>query len=290
MAGNHALAVVLALGAALSLGTAEALQLREARAIPVEQALRPGLLLRLVRRGRWLLGGLCDVTGFLLLTLAMWQGSLVLVYPLITLALVWTLALLAVWYRTPLLTSEWMAVAAVIGGVGLFAAATGTSKEFVPNESALSWISFGIIAALVISAVASTALRSEGRRRAILFALAGGLADAALAAVVAGLSSRFNAGAGAIFTSWELYAVIVVGIIDLLFKQTAYQAGYATITLPIMTVTDPLLAVLIGSVFFGEEAWASGPWLLPGLLGLAVMSAGLVRLGREPRLAVSGAS
>lgn len=287
MAGNHAAAISLALGAALSLGTAEALQLREAREIPVEQALRPGLLLQLVRRSRWLLGGLCDATGFLLLTLAMWQGSLVLVYPLITLALVWTLALLAAWYRTPLLPSEWAAVAAVIGGVALFASATGTSQQAAGRASALGWVTFGVIAGVVIAAVASAALGAEGRRRAILFALAGGLTDAVLAAVVNGLSARFDAGLVGVFTSWEVYAVIVVGIIDLLFKQTAYQAGYATITLPIMTVTDPLLTVLLGSVLFGEQAWASGAWLAPGLLGLAVMSAGLVRLGREPRLAVS---
>ncbi len=133
------------------------------------------------------------------------------------------------------------------------------------------------------------ALRSTGRRRAVLFAVAGGLAEAIMAAMMAGLSERFDLGLVAVFTSWQVYGVIVTGLIDVLFKQTAYQAGYPTVTLPIMRVMDPLLAVALGSMLFGEQSWTRGPSLVPALAGLVVMSMGLVRLGREPRLAVSRA-
>lgn len=286
MDARHLFAIALAVASALSLGTADALQLREAITIPAEQALRPGLVWRLVRRSRWLWGAVCDAAGFILLTVAIWQGSLVLVYPLVTLALVWTLGLLAVWFRDPLGRREWLAVLAVVAGVGLFVAATGSRHEQVSNASGVGWVALALGGAAVLAGAGALALRSVGRRRAVLFAVAGGLAEAILAALMAGLSTRFDLGFMAVLTSWEVYAVIGAGVIDVLYKQTAYQAGYPTITLPIMRVMDPLLAVLFGSMLFNEQAWAHGASFAPALVGLAAMSGGLIRLGREPRLAV----
>lgn len=283
MTGNVA-AVAIAVAAALSFGTCEALQLREAVQVDQSKALRPGLLLHLLRRGMWLLGTATDIVGFILMGIALALGPLVLVYPVVTLQLLWTLMLLTRWYRQPLRTGQWAAVVAVVAGVGLFVGATGQGGTTSGTIDGTGWALFWIAGGGLLGVLAASALPAKGLQRALRFAFAAGVADALLATALAAFSGDTGGGISHILTAWPIYTVIAMGITDLLFKQTAYQAGHATITLPIMAVTDPLLAVLIGAVLFDEQAWAQGPWVGPALVGLAAMTAGLVVLGREPKL------
>lgn len=280
-------AVLIAICAALSFGTCEALQLREAVQIPESEALRPGLLLQLMRRGMWLLGIVTDIGGFVLMGVALALGPLVLVYPVVTLQLLWTFLLLTRWYHQSLRAEQWASIVAVVAGAALFVAATGkggTAATAVPGGD---WIAFWVAGGGALALLGASALAVRDRSRALRIAFAAGVADALLATALAALSGS-SGGVGHALVSWPLYVVIGAGIVDLLFKQTAYQAGYPTMTLPIMAVTDPLLVVLIGAVLFNEQAWANGPWIAPSLVGLASMSVGLVVLGREPRLAHRG--
>ena len=57
------MAVVLAIAAALLLGTGVALQQHEARRVGPERVLRPGLLVGLAARPRWLIGLVADMSG-----------------------------------------------------------------------------------------------------------------------------------------------------------------------------------------------------------------------------------
>jgi hypothetical protein len=79
--------------------------------------------------------------------------------------------------------------------------------------------------------------------------------------------------------------LVVGGITALLLTSTAYQAGHPTVSLPMITVTDPLVGSLIGISLFGEtlllDSWR-GPVVA---LALALMVVGLVSLGRDSRLA-----
>ena len=59
-----AFAIVLALLTAFLYALSNVLELTEAEQIPDEYALRVGLMTRLVRRPRWLLGLLSDVFGY----------------------------------------------------------------------------------------------------------------------------------------------------------------------------------------------------------------------------------
>ena len=71
--------IVLALLAAVAYAVSSVLEQRAASEVPEEHALRPGLLLRLVRRPMWLIGTLVDWMGFGFQALALGLGSLILV-------------------------------------------------------------------------------------------------------------------------------------------------------------------------------------------------------------------
>ena len=122
--------IVLALCADLVFGLGVALQQRAALEVPEEHALRPGLLVRLAKRPLWLLGLACEIGGFALHAAALARGSLVLVQPLLTLDLVFTLAIGAAWTHTRLSRRDWFGVACtIIGVVGVHGRGSSNERE-----------------------------------------------------------------------------------------------------------------------------------------------------------------
>ena len=118
-----------------------------------------------------------------------------------------------------------------------------------------------------------------------------GVVYAASAALLKALTDRVTHGPWALLTSWQLYAVIVVGAVGLLLSQLAFQAGPLTASLPAIATVDPLLSIVVGVMVYDEHIHrgpGSGVGLvgLMLLLGLAVIQVGKVDvLERERRAA-----
>ena len=120
-----------------------------------------------------------------------------------------------------------------------------------------------------------------------------GVVYAASAALLKGLTDRAVHGPWVALTSWQLYAVIVVGAIGLFLSQLAFQAGPLTASLPAIATVDPLLSIVVGVLVYDEHIHR-GPWSGAGLLVLmlllavSVMELGKVdTLEREAALAAS---
>ena len=95
-------------------------------------------------------------------------------------------------------------------------------------------------------------LRAAGRRRAVLLAVAAGLADCCSAVVTMAFSHAAGHGAAALATSWSVYAVAVCGAGTVLLTQTAYQTGRPILTLPIIAAVTPIASVAVGVGLLGE--------------------------------------
>jgi hypothetical protein len=138
----------------------------------------------------------------------------------------------------------------------------------------------------VVAAVVG--LRATGRGRAVLLAVAAGLADACSAVVTLGFSHVASHGAIALFTSWTVYALIVCGAGNVLLTQTAYQTGQPMITLPIIASVTPVASVAIGIGLLGETPHAGVAGVLAAGFAVLVTSVALACLARsaphpEPR-------
>src|SRR5207253_1967303 len=94
----------------------------------------------------------------------------------------------------------------------------------------------------------------------------------------------FDHGLAGVFRSWTPYALVAGGAAAILLVTTAYQAGHPTVSLPIITVTDPLVGALIGITLFGERLALGGSRGPVVTLALLAMAGGLVALGRDKRL------
>ena len=107
-------------------------------------------------------------------------------------------------------------------------------------------------------AAAVVGLRAAGRRRAVLLAVAAGLADACSAVVTMAFSHAAGHGVAALATSWTVYAVAVCGAGNVLLTQSAYQTGRPILTLPIIAAVTPVASVAVGVGLLGEtpgSAW-----------------------------------
>ena len=101
-------------------------------------------------------------------------------------------------------------------------------------------------------AAAVVGLRAAGRSRAVLLAVAAGLADSCSAVVTLAFSHVASHGVVALFTSWTVYALVVCGVGNVLLTQTAYQTGRPMVTLPIIAAITPLSSVAVGIGLLGE--------------------------------------
>jgi drug/metabolite transporter (DMT)-like permease len=273
--------VVLALLSAALFGCGVGLQQRPARDVPDAYAARPGLLARLARRPLWLLGILAEIAGFGLQVVALRHGALVVVQPLITTSLLFTLALAGLWSRHAVRWREWAAVLAVIVGLSVFMALAAPSEHSSGVAGQTDWLILGVTMGAAVALLLMAGLRSAGRRRAALFGLAAGLGDAVMAVLTKALALSLGGGIGAAIKTWSPYALCVAGIGSLLLSQTAYQTGRPTVSLPVITVTDPIMSSAIGIALFGEALRLDGFRAPAVIASAALMVAGLVALTRS---------
>lgn len=276
--------ILLALASAALFGVGVALQQRPASAVPQAYAARLGLLTRLARRPAWLLGVLAEVAGFGVQVVALHAGSLVVVQPVITTSLVFTVALAALWSDRRVSRWEWAGVVAVVAGLAIFLVAGAPDEAGTAHASVQDWLVTAGSLGAAVGLLATAGLRSGGNARAALFATAAGLGDASMAVLTKAFSHEAGLGLAHLLVSWTPYTLIAVGVAAMVLTQTAYQVGRPTVSLPIITVADPVVSSLVGIGMFGEVVHLGGARGPSAALGVVVMLAGLGFLSRSPHV------
>jgi drug/metabolite transporter (DMT)-like permease len=278
--------VVLALASAFTYGAGVALQHREAALMPATESVRFGLLLRLVRRPLWLLGVAADFVAFVLQAAALSRGALVIVEPLVATSLVFSLVIVAVLQHTRLNGREIGAAFLVVTGLSIFLLVGAPDIDSHDLADSASWFACGFVLGGLVVAVSSWGVTRRGRARAGGLAVAAGLTNGFVAVVSKAFAQRLDeAGLVETLHSWQPWALAACAVVDTLLIQSAYQADVPTLTFPLIEVTGPLTAAMIGLVMFGEHVSLGQGRAVVVLMGLAVMVVGIVALGRDPLLA-----
>jgi drug/metabolite transporter (DMT)-like permease len=276
---------VLSLLAAFIFGLGVALQQHEARAVGVDHALSPTLLLRLAGRPRWVVGLAADIGGWVFQAGALASGSLIVVQPLITTNLVFALALSAWFSGQTIGLGQWLAVMATLVGLCVFLAVARPTTESEAVASRADWLLLLVCVGGLVAVMSSLGLGSRGVSRAVWFGVAAGAAEASMAVLSKAFADEAEDGVWATFGSWEPYVLVAVGIATLTVVQTSYQVGRPTVTLPVNTVTEPLVAASVGLALF-DETVRFGGWRAPVVVAaMALMAVGLVALSRSSALA-----
>ncbi|MCP8707925.1 DMT family transporter [Streptomyces sp. AC04842] len=276
------LPVLFALGAALSNALATVLQRKAALTVPKSEGLRLGLILDLLRRPVWLLGILAVITAGVCQAVALVTGPITIVQPLFVLELPLALVIAAALLQGRLSRAGWLAVGTVVAGLGivLFAASPAGNRTQVPMTH---WIPAVAVCVAAIAALVVAALRRpEGRGRAACFGLATAISYAMTAALMkTSMHTLDDGGITAFFTTWQTYGFALFGVCALFFLENAMQSGPLVASQPALTLGDACVSLALGITVY-EEYVRTGWWLVPQLLGAALIAAGVLALSRLP--------
>ncbi len=277
------LSFVLAVLAAVTNAISNVLQRRTDRDEPDDRAMRPQLVLHLVRQPLWLAGLGAVIASFLLLAAALDFGRLAAVDPIIVLELPLTLVLATRVLGGRLTGREWWAIVALTVGlaglIGLLAPEAGNGGRASPA----AWIVASGVTVGVLAVAVAAAVGRAGPWRAVLLGAATGVAFGLTAAFMKGMTSYFRQGPIGVLTAWQTYAMVASGIGGLFLAQNALQAGRLLFAQPGMTLLDPLVSILWGVVVFHESV-SGGVMLAFASVSGVVMAAGAVVLARSPLL------
>jgi drug/metabolite transporter (DMT)-like permease len=277
-----AVAIPSAILGAASMGVASVAQARATKQVPVHGTLRPGLLVELVRRPLWLVGMVATVLGLALQLVALGFGPLLVVQPLLMTALLFATTSSA-WLahgRVDTVTTLG-ALLCVVGLAGFFLLARPSAGSAAPVAGTPpGGLVLAFVAVLTLAAGMSAA---PGRgMRVLSLALVTGLLYGVTAGLMKIVSGQFLAGVTEPLNHWALYAACALGPLGFLLSQNTFQQGrLVSPALAVITTVDPLVGVVIGVSWFGEDV-ASGPAVTVGeLLAGVCIVAGIVVLSRR---------
>jgi drug/metabolite transporter (DMT)-like permease len=276
-------AVVLALLSASAFATSTVVQHRAATDVGEQGGPRGPLRLfaRLLRTRAWLAGQAAAVTGFVLHGLALRFGPVVVVQPLLSGGLVFTLALGALVDRRhpgrPLPSRrQWISAAIVVAGLTLFLVSARPRHGAVTGR-ALVLLLAGAAALLAAGGAAWWRRGPDRPHKALALGIAAGIGFGVTGVLLKQVVRHPPTDWHAI---WPLLLMVVVGATSIVMAQSAYQTGALIESLPCLTVLEPVVAVAVASRAYGEH-------LHPGVLfhagqffGLVLLAVGVIGIAR----------
>ncbi|MEU9259997.1 DMT family transporter [Streptomyces sp. NPDC048212] len=275
------ISVLFAVLTALSNGTASVLQRRAALDVPDGAAMRLSLIGHLLRQKVWLAGIGLVIVAAVCQAVALATGPIAVVQPIFVIELPAALVVAGFVMRVGVTRQVWYGVAAVTAGLalGMAAAAPVGGSEDVEGTV---WIPALVATGAFEAALIAAALGTRGNARAALLGLAAACGYALTAALMKDAMSRLDAdGVVGLMTAWQLYATAAAGVGALFLLQNALQAGSLVAVQPMLTLGDALISITYGVTLFGEEL-RTGWWLVPQLIGVALVTVGCVVLARSP--------
>jgi drug/metabolite transporter (DMT)-like permease len=240
---------------------------------------------QLLRNPRWLaaMGG--NVLGYGLQAAALAVGSVVVVQPILVTALVFALPLSAH------LSHRRMAWTSITWGVLLAAALAvfvilGDPKHGVSHASSGEWLLVTAVVTPIVIGCLVVAHPLAGAARASLLAVAVGLLGGVLAVLTKAVVASADHGLQHLLVTGETYGLAVVGLGGAYLQQLAFQAGDLHTSLPILTVLEPVVAVLFGLTLLSEDLTAAGAEIMALVVSVVVMTAATVALARAQAISV----
>lgn len=275
---------LLGVGAACCLGFGFVLQQRAAARAPLADFLSFRLLLDLIHMPDWLLGVGLMVCGQVLGAVALAYGEVSLVEPLTATNLLFAMALSRRLTGQPLGWNGWGGVALLALGVTAFIVAGQPTGGGTEAGALRHWLVFGIVAGLALLLTLKARRLSRSGEAALLGLAAGmlyGLQDSLTR--VCGQIVK-DEGVAPLAAHWQPYAVAVIGLTGMLLVQSAFEMAPLRMSLPSLTAAQPIVGIVCGVSFLGDQLRFSAGALAWEAAGLAAIVLGVVLLGRHPAM------
>jgi hypothetical protein len=240
-------------------------------------------LLAATRRPGWLLGLALAGGGTLLHAVALVLAPLSVVQPVGVLAVPIAVVLSAARTRRRPGGGVLAAVAVCVAGVAAFVGIAAGNAVNGPPPGGATLIA-GVVVAVVVAALAAVGLDHTGWIRCVCCATAGAVAFGLVSTLLRAVSQDVLFHATALLDLGVLATVAGIGGALLAggwLVQQAFASGPPEVVIACLTVVDPIVAVVLGTVLLGEgAATPAGTWLLL-VSAAAAATAGVVALARH---------
>ncbi|GEL17352.1 membrane protein [Pseudonocardia asaccharolytica DSM 44247 = NBRC 16224] len=271
------IAVPAALLGAAGFGLASAAQQRATKEVAVTRTLSPRLLVELLDRPMWLLGLAATVLALAMQLVALAFGPLAVVQPLLVTGVAFAAGFSALMSRLrpdPLILFGALCCAAGLAAFLLLARPTSTGAG-EPFELR-SGLPLAIALLVVVAACLGYAGVVQHSSRVLALALATGVIYGVTAGLMKIITGQLRMGLDEPFRHLTLYAVCIIGPIGFLLSQNTFQQGrLVSPAVAVITSVDPIVGVMIGVGWLGEQLDTSPARLVGECCAALVIIAGI---------------
>jgi drug/metabolite transporter (DMT)-like permease len=273
------LAVVFALAAALA--NAINLMTQHKASIGAPRRVKGWrLALYLPRQPLWLLGVAAAVGSFVCQALALHNGPMSVVQPLLITELVFVLVLRRIWIRQDIAGAAWASVSLVCVSLAVFLAVSEPTGG-KPAPAANQWLSAGLVVGGAIAVLSVAGLRGSPSRRAAVLAAATALTASLEATFLKTATETLSvSGVGGMLATWAVYAFIAATITGALLQQAALHVGPLSVSQPILVIVDPFASIILSVWLFSERFTDSPAKIAVAVVAFTAMAVGVVMLTR----------
>ena len=227
----------------------------------------------------WLAGGACQVLGFVTQALALDEGKLFLVQPIVSLQVVFALPL-GIWITSQRVgRREWFGAVAVIVALGVFLGVGNPAAGRVTVPPAV-WIAAVVVVAVLVAAIALFGWHRPPAQKAALFGTTAGILFGFEAAAMKTFDTAISQGLSAVLTSWSSYALLFSAAGGFYFMQVSLQAGALAPAIASSNAANPIASAALARTMYLETPQRTTGGKVASLLALAVLVVGLLWLAR----------
>ncbi|WP_395309381.1 DMT family transporter [Mycobacterium sp. AMU20-3851] len=278
---DHVLVVVFALCAAIFAAVGIVVRQQATLDVPEEHGVSVVMVATLLRRPLWWAGTAAAVAGFVFQALALDNGSLIVVQPLLVSALLFALPLSARLAHRRVTRRAWLWAVLLTVSLAIFIllAHPRVTEQVAPVRTIAVVVA---VCSVVVIGCVLLAVRRSGWQRVVPLAVAVGLMFGLVAVLTKILMQELDRHPVAHVLATPLpYALVLLGVLATLLQQSAFHAGSLQTSVPTMLVVEPIAAVLLGVFILGETLTANRWETVVLTAAVLAMTAATIALGRD---------
>ncbi|BBZ45914.1 DMT family transporter [Mycobacterium parmense] len=284
------MAVLLALAAALAAAVGNVVRQRAAQEVTDKPVGHLALFGMLLRDRKWWLGGIGDVSSYVLIAAALDKGSVILVTALQVTALLFALPVYARLSRHRITGREW-AWAVLLAAALAVAITVGNPAVGHERAPMSAWLAVVLVMGPLLGlCLLGARMWSDRPVAALLLAAVAGSLLGVFAVLTKSIVDILEHDAGHLLRTPELYGWVFAGAAGMIYHQSAYRAGALTASFPTIIVAKPVVGAVLGVTVLGETLHTGGAgWLVLAVAVTAVIAATVALARGEAATVAAGA-
>ncbi|MDE3083000.1 MAG: DMT family transporter [Acidobacteriota bacterium] len=276
--------IVMALVASFANMVASVMQRLGVENAPAASGPSLGMIRHMIQRPVWLGGFVIMFLAYCAQAVALHLGSLNIVQPLLVSEWVLLVLVLWLWYGTSLAPRDLAAAAATAIGLAMFlAVADPRDGSRVPSTTL--WLALGGVITVVVAALVLLGRHGPAWWRALSLGAGASVGFSLVAAITKSMTAELMTGWAALFGSWQIYSLAVVGTVSFVIMQSAFQVGPFAASQSSLILTNPFISIVIGALAFDESLRGGALYRSFEVVSLLVMVVGVIGLATSPLVA-----